>query len=54
MEMARFSHLFITKVYEFRVMRESSIELAVEPLNRKIYYGLHVMTNKHTPKHYSL
>ena len=41
----------ITEVYELRVVWELSTECTVEPLNRKICYGLHVMKNKCTPKH---
>ena len=53
-EMARFSHVFVTKVDYFWVSREVSAEVAGDSWNRKIYYALHVLTNKCMPKHYSL
>ena len=53
-KMARFSHIFITKVDYFLVSQEASTEVAGDSWNRKIYYALHILTNKHTPKHYSL
>ena len=46
--MTGFSYVFVTVVYLFGVLWETSTELAMLTWNRKIYYALHFMTKKLT------